>query len=267
MHGIEERGFPAAPATDQGFVQILLLVALATIAAVLTAVLIGARQNVLYAKALDRMIRTEALAASGFQRLGAAILDHADDLEQAALEGTDPPLVTLADARLALTLEGEGGKIDLLRADMALLTEYLVNAALPAAAQARLIADIAAARDSKDGAAARDAVRLALLDSLSNAQIDADFTILGTTAGIDPRYASERVLAAVPDLDPGDLAALLAMPEAERTQQGLSRYFESGGRRFSLVVKIDQPPFAPATRRLPIELSTSGRVLVLGAPY
>jgi len=87
-------------------------------------------------------------------------------------------------------------------------------------------------------------------------------------AGIDPRYATERVLAAVPDLDPGELASLLAMPAVDRaSRHGLSRLFESGGRRFSFAVKVDQPPFVPTTRRLPIELSTSGRVVVLGPSY
>lgn len=266
MHDIDVRRFQSVPAADQGFVQVLLLAALATIAALLTAGLIGARLNLQYAAALDRMVRTEALAASGFRRLGAAILDPADDLEHVALE--QAPLVRLADARLGLDLESEGGKIDLLRGNLALLAKYLDNAALPADVQGTLMADVAAARDSGDGAAARDVVRLALLDRLTNAQIDADLTIFGATQGVDPRDATERVLAAVPDLDPGELATLLALPEAERAaQQGLSRYFESGGRRLSLVVRIDQPPFAPTTRRLPIELSTSGRMLVLGAPF
>lgn len=245
---------------DAGFVQLLVVAALATLGGLLTASLMSATQTSRQTAALERLVRGDVLAESGFQRLIAAIDGPQDTLENEALSGAVS--LSLADADVQLRIEAIGSKIDVLSADLLLLENYLTQAGVERQQLAALLADVGDARSRSDGEGAIEAVR-AVGAGLQPA-FDRDLTRFGGP-GIDPNYASSSVLRAIPDLAPIDADRIAATPEGERGEHArLSRYFTSTGRRFSLATRIEWAADAIAERRLPIEISTSGKVMVLG---
>ena len=214
--------------------------------------------------ALERLVRSDAIAVSGFQRLAAAIDESADVLENQALQGFVS--LPLASAEILLGIEADGSKIDVLAADPLMLERYLTEASLDLRRVTILLGDIGVARSRSDGAGALEIVRAAIAGLLPTGAFDRDLTRFGSS-GVDPTYASARVLHAIPDLAPSDADRIAATPAGERAQYArLSGYFASTGRHFSLVTRIGWGADAAAERRLPIEISTSGKVVVLAGP-
>ncbi|MBI4924141.1 MAG: hypothetical protein HY834_20590 [Devosia nanyangense] len=254
------------PGGSAGFVQLMALVALATISAVITASIVGATTGGRTSAALERLIRSDAVATSGFVRLEAAIIDASDSLETGALAPTSDARVGVGDVQVGLRIEAEDGKIDVLRADRDLLARYLANARLPPDVEVRMLGAIDEARAREDGGAGLEAVRRALLEQGDEASFYRDFTQFGSS-GIDPVYASDRVLASFPDLSPAEVAQLIrTSPEARATGSIRSRYFKSGGRRFALVSWIDWSVGQRSELRLPIEISAAGKPIRLAGP-
>lgn len=243
----------------------LVVAALATLGGLLTITLVAETRTSRQAAALERLLRAETIGTSGFYRLVAAIDDPADALEIQALQGM--AAAQIGDTKPSLAIESSGGKIDVMAAEMSLLEGYLNRAGLAPSAATGVVGEVAEARVRRDGATALEAVRTALSGTFRPAELDMDLTRFGT-AGIDPRHASNHVLHAIPDLAPTDAEQVAAAPLEERPRSlHLSRYFASMGRRFSLVTRVDFGPGHLLERQLPIELSTSGKVIVLGGPF
>lgn len=254
------------PVGSAGFVQLMALVALATISAMITASIVGATTGSRTSAALERLIRSDAVATSGFVRLEAAIIDPSDNLETGALAPTSDTRVTVGDIEVDLHIEAEDGKIDVLRADRDLVARYLANAGLTPDEQASVLRAIDEARAEEDGEAGMDTLRRALLEQDDEASFHRDFTQFGSS-GIDPAYASDQVLASLPDLSPAEIAQLIGTPTEARGEGSIhSRYFKSGGRRFTLVSRIDWTVEQRSELRLPIELSAAGRPVHLAGP-
>jgi hypothetical protein len=233
------------------------LMTLALVAGVLTASLEVAADTSRSASALDRLVRGDALADSGIRRLVVAFADAADDFETAALD--HDMALTIGKSTLRLRVEPETGKIDVLKADERMVRRYLSPLAVDANG---LLARLGAARGAGDGAAALRALELAG-DALPPSRLWRDFSRFGARA-IDPQFASAEVLAAVPDLSAAESRALAAMPASERAlATGMSGYFASGGRTFSLLVHGGSGTADAVTRRLPVEISASGRLMAL----
>lgn len=240
--------------------QLLVVSALAVLGGLLTAGLLAAAETGRQAAALERLVRGEAAADAGFYRLVAAIEDPADTLETVALQGQTT--LAMTGDELSLGIEANGSKIDVLAADLQLIERYARQVGLNGPDVSALLDTLGAAREAGNGSAALEAIRVAMTGLLPSEELSRDITRFGA-AGIDPTYASSRVLHAVPDLSPADADRIAAAPSAERAQYAqLSRYFASAGRRFSLLVRaglLDQ--------RLPLEMSTAGKVVVLAGAY
>jgi hypothetical protein len=246
-----------------GFVQILVLAGLATVAGLLTAVLSDARQWGENGRSIERLTAGMAVAESGVRRLLAAINDPTDDLEsRVGVDGVPFPF-GVAEHSLDLAIEGEAGKIDVLAADRAVLLGYLQDLHLTEENRAFLVQAIDSARLRTDGPAAMDALFSHLLPVVSSELIEQDFTLLSGLAGIDPMLASERVLAALPDISDIEAKEIVRL---RRTQPlsiaGLSIYFASGRPLFTLVATVHWNETETTTKRVPIEITTAGRALV-----
>lgn len=245
----------------------MVLVALGTISAVITAAILTSTAASRNYAALDRLVETDALAISGFNRLEAAMLDPADDLETRALQLDSSAEIAVGDQRIALRIEGVGGKIDPVRTDPDVIVHYLANAQLSAAEQTNVMNAIGMAREAGSGNSGYDAMLIGLLDREADRVLQQDFTQFADHSGIDPAYASQRVIAAIPDLPMSP-----AGRNSGRTMQGLaqlnlqSRYFAPNGARFSLVARVDWGPNQSSQRRLPVEVSSAGRLIPIAGP-
>lgn len=252
------------PRSDAGFVQLLVVAALAAVGGLLTAGLMTAMQSSRQTAALERLVRSDAIAASGFRRLATAIEEPADTLESEALRG--PVDVSLGGTGLSLRVEANGSKIDVLAADITMIESYLRQTGLDPQSVTTVLDDVGKARSSANGAAALQIIRAAVIGLVPDSALSRDLTRFGGM-GIDPNYASRRVLRAIPDLTPADAERMASAPEGGRAQYAhLSRYFASTGRRFSLLTTINWTADTMPERRLPIEISTSGKVVVLAGP-
>lgn len=235
--------------------------ALAVLGALLTASLMGATQTSRQAAALERLVRSEVVADAGFRRLISAIEEQSDTLETAALQG--PTKFVMAGNALSLGIEANGSKIDVLAADLQLIERYARQAGLDGGDASASLAELGAARQDRHSVRALEALRVAMAGLLPNDELSRDITRFGGS-GIDPTYASSRVLHAVPDLSPADADRIAAAsPEARAKFAQLSRHFASGGRRFALMTRIAWGANALSEGCLPTEISTSGKVIVL----
>lgn len=248
-------------ASESGFVQLLVVSALAVLGGLLTAGLLAAAETGRQAAALERLVRSEVAADAGFYRLVAAIEDPADTLETVALQGQTT--LAMTGDELSLGIEANGSKIDVLAADLQLIERYARQAGLNGPQVGALLGELGVARQDGDSVRALEVVRVAMVGLLPGGELRRDITRFGGP-GIDPTYASSRVLHAVPDLSPADVERIAAASPEERAQFAqLSRHFSSAGRRFSLVARLRWGENAASESRLPIEISTAGKVVVL----
>lgn len=234
------------------------LVALALVGGMLTLTLEASADMGRRISALERLARADALADSGLRRLVAAFADPADDFESTALFGAAALMV--GNSTLSLRVEPEAAKIDVLKADEEVVRRYL--SALPIDGNS-VLSQVIDARQAGDAASALLTLELALSHTLTLEKVRRDFSRFGIT-GIDPQFASAEVLASVPDLTAAQVRAIAAMPAPERAlATGESRYFAGGGRTFSLLVRGGSSAVGEFTRRIPVEISTSGRLIAL----
>lgn len=243
--------------STSGFAQIIVVGALATIAALLATAVPATTANTRMAAAVERLAEIDIAAGSAFRRVIAALASPEDTLEGEAL--ANEVSVTHGTVRI----ETEAGKLDVMLADIALFDRLAQNLGHPARN---------AFLDTLTTAQAAGNVRQALeLVRTELAALVDDFDRVVTRYGgtqVDVLSALPEVLATLPDLTTAQVAQILAVPPAERAQfAGLSRYLTAGGRRFAIVARMAWAADEVAVRRLPIEVSTSGRPIVLGGPY
>jgi len=239
-----------------GFAQLLVIAALAVLAAVLTVALSTARLGSQQISALDAQVFADTRLTSGLALLQEALRDPTNNLELRALAA--PVMVDLADAEVELAIVGEGGKLDVLRADPALIERFAKNAGLARDETTALLDELGKMRKRGDDAGAMEAVRLAFAETVGPVGVDDNFTRFGSDR-IDPTFATDAVLQAIPDLGPSQIAQMVASPSSQRTQYAtLSTYFASGSRRFMLIARMSEKPGHRFEKRLPIELTTSG---------
>lgn len=248
---------------DAGFAQLLVIGALAVMAAILSAAIATARLGSAQISALDARVLADARLTSGIDLLRDALGDPQSDLESQAL--AQPVVVHVGDEAVALSLTGEGGKIDVMRGDPALVARFAAVAGVSQSDAAELLRRLAERRAAGDDAGALDVVRVYLAEAVGFDALDESFTRFGSDR-IDPAMAGAAVLRAIPDLNAAQVTQIIATPAAERGQYApLSRYFASGSRRFMLVARQDGKQGQRFERRLPVELTASGGVIELDA--
>jgi hypothetical protein len=249
-----------------GFVQIGALAGLAVVAGIVTLALsfsLGFQRNT---ATFERSAFGAMAADSGIRRLIASIEHPADTLAASVgVTGTAYPF-ELSGLPMTLAIEGEAGKLDPLTVERPLLESYVRNTLLPAADVTLLFSQLDIARGTHDGTRAMELLEKYLAPALSPEDLARDFTSRAGLAGIDPMYASERVLRALPDLDPAAVDEILRRRTTEPSvvQAFYSRYFSRGVRpEFTLVATVDRDERHAVVRRVPVEMTTAGRVLVL----
>lgn len=246
---------PARSRPDAGFTLVIVLVALVSLAGLLTSLMLLSRDATLTARVIERQVVARVTEASVLARLKSALADPSDIFET-TLSAPDAAISTeFSGHKVTLSLEREGGKIDPRVTAPAILARYFGNAdpALPPDLPERL----------RTAATAKD-LRIALLSTLlphlSFEEIARDFTLWGETPGIDPSGASLAVLGALPDLS--DAAARQIFEshgEAANTGSANSAYFGPPSRRFSLRIAIDWTASESWVRRIPFEITVSGQ--------
>ena len=246
---------------EAGFAQILVLSALVVLSAILTASIATSRLGNRQASALDARVFADARLDAGLALLRDALADPDNRLEEQALAA--PVAVEVADQVVDVAIASEGGKIDVLRADLGLVERFANNAGLSTDQVAELLEQLTARRDVEDDLGAFEAVELALAGAIGLAAVSDSFTRFGSDH-IDPTSATDDVLRAIPDLTPSEVQRIIATPSTERSRFATaSRYFASGSRRFTLIARFSDSSGGHFERRLPIELTTAGGVIEL----
>lgn len=251
--------------SDGGFVQVAVLLGLAVVAGLLTATMTLSTTTSRSASAYERLVVSELAGLSAAQRLVAALADLGDDFEQRALDGVET--LDLGPLRVAVQLEAESSKINLLHGREELV-ERLLQQIAPPAELSQWRTALQAAQDSSDAEAAIDLVEAAWGQSGGD-NIRGDVTTLGIASGIDPTYASETALRSIPDVSAVELARYAALaPEARRTERLNSAYVASPGRLYALHASsggAGQPDFSV---RIYFEVTTAGKPIILsGVTY
>ena len=251
--------------TDGGFVQIGALAGLAVVAASLALSLGGNMQLARDAAAFERRASAALIADSGVRRVLASIEDPADPLAMEVGVAGDLHTLELLGSPVELAIEGEAGKIDPLTAARPILESYFSNAGVPAARIAALMAGLDQARPAADAEAAFELLETYLLPDLTAENLARDFTDRSKLAGIDPLYASRRVLEALPDLGTTEIDEIIRVRSLEpgSLDTTASRYFAGGGAEFTIVAAVPLTGREALVRRVPIELTTAGRAVVL----
>ncbi|MEQ1901882.1 MAG: hypothetical protein ABL866_14260 [Devosia sp.] len=249
--------------SESGFTQMVVLVGLAAVAGMLTIATATSFESSQSAGLLADRLSNETAAASALHRLMSAMASTGDDLEVRAL-GTPGLMLDVVGTPVLLTIEGEGGKINPATTANEIVEIYLKGLGLPPAELAMLRSRLDHLR-ATHATDALSAIYPDLLTVRSAEELDRDLTSFATRSGIDLRYASERALEAIPDLDAAEIGTILAERASNPAiVNGMSSYADSGSSRFSLVAEIERPDLSGMTRRVPIEITASGSVVLLG---
>jgi hypothetical protein len=247
-----------------GFVQIGALAGLLALAGVITFVLSESRGVIDQTGALDHAMVGSTTADSGVRRLLSAINNADDNLESATGTTGDPLALETSGFSMELAIEGEGGKINPVTIARPILEGYVADASIPPEDRGKLLNVLAAVRETGDAAAAMDALHAHLARALTLEQIERDFSTLTTLTGVDPQFASVRVLRAVPDISDAQAAEIVRQRSSKPgTITVQSAYFATGRPLFTLVATVHWNERESFTRRVPIELTTSGRAVTL----
>lgn len=242
------------PCRSSGFVQVLALAGLITVSGLVVAGSSTALFAVQEASTLRDRLQREVVLSSAL-RYGLAS-GRALGPDFASFD------VAIDDQLVTLYVEPEGGKIDIGSAPPQLLRGYLLEAGLSTANPEALLRVREALADERT--ALNTKVLSSLLTHIDLESLNQDITSFGS-AGIDPRYATERVLRAIPGLGRSDVAAILA----ERSRSAdprlpASAYFTSAGPKFTLVAEIAGEGGSHSVKRMPFEVTSSGSVLMRG---
>lgn len=241
-----------------GFVQILVLVSLTGIGGVVTASVIEAMTGNRAAAALQWTIESDALAGSTFNRISDAVANPSDKLELSLIEKEQA--LDLGIGVVSAAVESESSKVNLMLADLAIVHRYATNAGLSTTQAGALVAEVGETRRAGNANKAFDALLLHLLGLRSYSELAADVSVVGTDSGVDPAYATLRVLSAIPDLSPAQVQLLEKTPASGRATAVSSRYFGSSGTRYALVATIRKGAHE-SQRRLVVEVTASGRMV------
>lgn len=240
---------------DAGFTLVIVLVALVSLASMLTSLMLLSRDATLTARVFERQAVARVVDAATFARLATALVDPSDTFETAlsapggAIDGT------LSGQAVVVSLEREGGKIDPRGTAPQIVERYLATAT-PSGVPATL-QTLRSARTDKD---LRVSLLATLLPHLPFEQVAQDFTLWGETPGIDPAGASLAVLTALPDLTPAAARQIFeSHGGAANTGLARSAYFGPPSRRFSLRVAIRWNEGETWVRRIPFEITASGQ--------
>lgn len=245
--------------SESGFTLIIVLVALVSLAGLLSGLLLLSRETSEAARIIERQAVARVAEFAAYGRLDAALRDPADRFEEALSADNGQITIRFSGHSVSLSLEREGGKIDPRITAPAILARFLARAAPPPPPQLS-----ETLRMSSNPSDLRVALLSSLLPWLDVDQIAQDFTLWGQNPGIDPTGASLPVLMALPDLTPADARQVFESHGATASAGFVhSDYFGPPSRRFSLRLAIRWTDSESWVRRIPFEVTGSGRPMRL----
>jgi hypothetical protein len=250
-----------ASSRDYGFVQILLLGGLVAAAGLVSFATFANLNSSKTAAHLEQQLLASIATSSSIARLERAITLPEDPIASTAF--ASGYALEIDDQAANLAINSEASKINFTTTNTSLVDNYVANLSLNAADR-DAIATVRSTAAASDPAKALHDLYPYLLNVLSAEGIAGELTIYSDRPGINLRYASERVLAAIPDLSPTTVARILAERDDNPDMlTGLSAYAETGGQRFSLVATVTNPAGTRYVERRPIEITASGSVIFL----
>lgn len=251
-------------AADDGFILVIVLVVLATLAASISGILLISRQTTTLSSILEKGVRGRLTTSTGIRRVIASIEDDTDDMEIAILTAESGYAWTFDDHNIRLFIEGEGGKINPATTEMIIITRYLNQLNLPQEDRVAINALISNGRRNGNSTVTPSDLHPYLLTDISLNQVERDFTTLHQAIGIDPIYASPAVLSAIPDLSQSEVDTILQMSRVNRSEiVGLSTHFVSSPPMFTIVAVTNIRLNRKYTMRVPVEITRSGQVRTL----
>lgn len=237
---------------QDGFANVVVLAGLLAVSGLLTVSMTLSRETATMAQALvGRLhdeVATSTLAAATWTAIERSTLPLPLDAASKSIGATDT---------LSVAIDPEGGKLNPLIARSDVMGRY--GRGLPSPEARRLFAS-AQSTTPREEAYFFDLVKTLL--TLDGDRLR-DFSLYNPLAGIDPAHATANVLKAIPDLSAADVSAILNRADGEPFGVQ-SAYFNAQTSRYSIVVRITHSDGTFFERSIPIELSTTGAVLLLG---
>jgi len=178
---------------------------------------------------------------------------------------THDKVIDVGAIEVTVSLVSVGGMLNPIGTAPTVIDAYFDRLKLSAVDREGLREKLVAARNAHDADAAMVAVYRYLIPLMSAGEIAADFSVFNPTSGVDPHYASERVLTALPDLTLPDVQRITE--ERSHKVEPLtihSAYFVSAIPRFVVVGEIRHGDGTRYVERVPIEISSAGSVIYLG---
>lgn len=242
--------------SSNGFVQLVALAGLIAISGLIVAGSNTALFAVKQASGLRDQLQNDVLLSSAIR--------YGLESGQALGSNFQPFTVTVDGLTVALHVEAEGGKIDPAAAPKELVSGYLEQAGLSATDNIGSLLDTLEA----DRAQGTMLTTGAIASSLGRAELDTlrqDLADFGST-GVDPRYASERVLRSVPNLSDADVQDIITQRgQSADPKLPSSPYFMSAPPRFTLVADIASADGTRDSKRFLFEVTSGGSTLALAS--
>lgn len=212
----------------EGFAQIIALTGMAILGGMIATLQLQTIGAIRAQSALQQTIYGRIAADSATRRIFSAIENDDDTLEATLAHANGTLQLHEAGLDMAIVLEREGGKISASNSPSELVQGYLAGLGVVGTASARV-------GEVPPSAGVQAIVTIGLLQQNVDGSFDQDFSRYHLSPGINPLFASDRVLDAVPDLTDWDKQSILR----ERNSGAItatSSFFSTDVRALSLVV-------------------------------
>ena len=232
-----------------GFAQIIALTGLAALGGMIAALQLQTIGATRAQSALQQTVAERLAAESATRRVFAAIENDDDALEATLAHANGSLRLNEAGLEMTILLEREGGKISASNSSSELVQSYLANLG---------VADPSpvSTGEVQSPATLRAIVTIGLLRQGVDASYDQDFSSYHLSPGVNPLFASEPVLGAIPDLTDWDREDILRERHTG-TINASSSFFSTDVSALSLV---SQSPGLG----LSFAITAGGRVEILG---
>lgn len=240
----------------EGFAQIIALTGLAILGGMIATLQLQTIGATRAQSALQQTIYGRIAADSATRRVFSAIENDDDTLEATLVKGNGTLSLKEAGVDIAILLEREGGKISASNSSSELVRGYLAGLGVAGSPSVGVGVGVGEAQSTT---ALRATITIGLLHQDEDASFDRDFSRYHLSPSVNPLFASERVLGAVPDLT--DWAREDALRERHTgTITANSRFFSTDVSALSLV-------FQSPDLRTTFVLTAGGKIEGLGSSF
>jgi hypothetical protein len=248
-----------------GFVTVAVLIGLSIAAAILTNALADSRFSGEALAAVERQTVDQASVRSAIRRLFAGIENPSGDPETDTLPIPGSLSLAVPGANALLELEAEAGKINLFTADPVLAASYLAKASgLPPASLNTALSKGRAHFDAGRRAEAMAEIEGLLLKTLTYTEVMRDITVAHVSTGVDPIYASLRLLESVPGIGGRAESILTQRQENPAAVRAMSPYFVEIRSNFRVVASKETAAGTTQKQALSFGITSAGKIKPIG---